>query len=78
MTDVANTTEAVNKKTTNDANEAKAGHQITSTSENANDKQLQPKQPTQVHQSTKDDTAVAKITKSLKVTGNSSKCRKSH
>ena len=51
MTDVANTTEAVNKKTTNDANKAKAVHEITLTSENANDKQLQPKQPTQVHQS---------------------------
>ena len=51
VTDVANTTEVVNKKTANDANKAKAVHEITSTSENANDKRLQPKQPTQVHQS---------------------------
>ena len=78
------------KKTTNDADEAKTIHGKTSTAENPNNIQHAISAATMADEATaettnasasittKDDTAVPKTTKSLKVTGNTSKCGKSH
>ena len=90
VTDAANTTEQLIRKTTNDADEAKTIHEKTSTAENPNNIQHAISAATMADEATaettntsasittKDDTAVPKTTKSLKVTGNTSKCGKSH